>query len=85
MTTEHHTRPRPTHRATFVLAAVVGAAPTVVGVAVGELPWTRLGVAAAPPFVVWRLRRGLHVVSHGRSTLVHSGPAGPGTDQGGTP
>ena len=60
-------------------------APYPMGVAVGELHCPRLGVAAAPPFVVWRLRRGLRVVSHGRSTLEHSGPAGPGTGQGGTP
>ena len=85
MTTEHHPRPRPPHRATFVLAAAVAAAPTVMGVAVGDLHWIWLGIGAAPPLVVWRLWPTLRVVSHGRGTLVLSGPASPGTNRGGTP
>ena len=85
MTTRHHSRPHPTYRATFVLAAAVGTAPYLMGVAVGGMHWTWLGSAAAPPLVVWRLWPTLRVVSHGRGTLVHSGPASPGTNQGGTP
>ena len=74
-------RSRPAHGATFPLLAAVGAAPNIMGIPTGGLPWTWL-CAVTPTVVSW-LRWQPRKMPPPVCALVNGSPDEPSATEGG--